>query len=218
MNKTTIYNQIHIQVVSQYKWGEGWPSIEDADEFSNELERLFFLKGWEFIKSRSTFRSDSVVKGKSRIYLHPMAMSCQIEESLIPEVEQILSYGTTFKLNCVKVGTRLYDMTEDEYLAVLEGKKDEIAVDILNSFNTKRSDVYVVGRHTPLETVAEKYRIPLLSIPQCVRSSNDVEQKFVGELFGELRTAGTIKEVELKPNSFGYRTTVKEYQGVPLGA
>jgi len=216
MEKKEIYYDIHCQIRSAYKYGGGWINTSDKEVFRNEICHAFRAKGWDIIFSTQTSQADTAKKGKSELYLHPMVLVGHIDQGLIDEVEEVLRNGESFQLNCTIMGKRLFDISDEEYRSILESKRDEIRLDILKAFQTKRSDKLISGSCDILDKIAETYRIPRLSASEGIRCSNDIERAFVHTLFDECVAVGKIKQKELRPGKMwgltGYRTTSKSYR------
>ena len=201
------YRNIYFRLEAGYKWGSGMDE-KDSIAFHNELNQLFKDAGWAIKESKYNSHCPEAVKDKNRLYLHPMDASGELQEDLIPEVEQILSKGTTFKHYHTDIYEILYDMSDKEYLKILEGQEKEIRKDILEGFKTKRSNLYIASSFTVIERVKEKYRIQRIQA-HMGRSSDNLEWKYVGELFNKMIEEGRFITAETK-NGKGYRTRTKK--------
>jgi hypothetical protein len=199
------YRNVHFRLDSGYEWGKGLDK-ELSEKFHDEINTLFKEAGWE-IKNPKFFSScPEAVKEKNRLYLHPMDASGEVQEDLIPEVEKILSKGTTFKFRNTDVYETLLDMSDDEYQQYLESKRSYIEADILALFKTKRKNLFVTNTSAVIQKVKEKYRIQRIQ-EHIGRSSCNLEWKYVGEVFEDMVSQGKFDTANTKHGT-GYRTKV----------
>lgn len=197
------YRSIHFRLESGYKWGEGMEE-DRTNDFYDDITNLFKNCGWTIKEKRSSSSCPVVSKDKNSLYLHPMDASGELQEDLIPEVEEILSKGKTFTHYNTDVYEILQDMSDDEYQIYLEENKNNIESDILKAFKTKRKNLYVVQSSAVIENIKEKYRIQRIQEHIC-RSSNNLEWKFVSEIFEQLLKDNKIIVAKTKSGN-GYRT------------
>ena len=205
-----MYQHIHFYIKSGYVWGDGWGgcSREHAHSFNHEIQQIFADAGWEIQQGRMSGSAPSAIKGKSKLYLHPMEASGPLHIDLIPEVESILSGGTTFKYNGKKIFEVLSDMTDDEYQKYLEGRHDGIEREILWRFRTSRKNLFITDKDGKLGQVRKMVRIARLTC-YLGRSSSDLEWRYVDKVFASLVEDGRIVSARTK-HGVGYRTAVKD--------
>lgn len=197
------YKDIHFRLESGYKWGEGMPQ-EQSESFHEEIKRLFVEAGWEIRGKKFNSSCLEAWKGESRLYLHPMDASGEVEISLIKEVEQILSKGTTFKHYHTDDYRELFDMNDEDYKQWLENNKENIKRDLLESFKTPRSNLYIIDTSGVVQNVKEKYHINRLR-NHIGRSSSDMEWGYTTDILREMVNEGVFVTAETK-NGTGYRT------------
>lgn len=200
------YRDIHFRLESGYAWGKGMEE-EKLNAFHKEIADLFVAEGWKIEKPKYSSSCETAYKGKSRLYLHPMEASGEVEVNLIPEVERILSKGTTFKHYHTDNYRELHDMSDKEYAEYLQNNKENIKRDLLNGFKTNRSNLYITAWSSIITRVKEKYHIDRLT-NHITRSSSDLEWMFTEQIFKELIESGEIAKAETK-KGIGYRTNTK---------
>ncbi len=197
------YKNVYFRLESGYQWGKGMDQ-NASDAFHNELNELFINAGWEIKEKEFSCSCPEAFKDKNRLYLHPQSASGELQEDLIPEVEKILSKGTTFKHYKTDVYETLFNMSDEEYQKILEGQEKEIRKDLLEGFKTKRSNLFITSSWAVIERVKEKYHIQRIQ-QHLGRSSDNLEWKYVGEIFNKMIEEGCFVTAETK-NGKGFRT------------
>ena len=180
---------IHFFIDSGYQWGKGL-AADKIQAFDKEIVGLFLAAGWEIKEKRLSGASSTVVLGKNKLYLHPMEASGELDEELVEVVEAILEQGKTFKRTETRIVGNLVDLSDEEYLAQLEAKRDEIEAALLVACKTKRKNSYT-SAHSVVEAVKERYHIQRL-VAHIGRSGNDVEWKYVEQVYKDLKDSGKI--------------------------
>lgn len=200
------YRNVHFRIDSGYKWGSGWQgcSSESIEGFNKEIQQIFIDAGWTITLARFSSSCPNAIKGKSKLYLHPMEVGGAVEIGLIKEVEQILSNGQFFVYQETYIYGVLHDMSDEEYYAYLEAKKSDIENEIINQFKTKRKNLYITATWKPLENIREKFRVKRIDC-NIGRASSDIELLYINELFIALLADGKIIESKTK-SGVGYRT------------
>ena len=199
------YRNVHFRLDSGYEWGKGLDK-ELSENFHDEINNLFIEAGWEIREPKFSSACPNAVNGKNRLYLHPIDASGEVREDLIPEVENILSKGTTFKFRKTDIYEVLFDMSDEEYQHYLEGKRGQIEDDLLTLFKTKRKNLFVANTSAAIEKTKEKYRIQRVS-EHMGRSSSDLEWRYVDKVFRDMVKQGRFDTAETK-SGIGYRTKV----------
>ena len=193
-----LYKNVYFYIESGYKWGSGM-SEESYKVFLEEIKNILEKDGWE-IKEPYGY------KGKNNLFIHPMEISCDIQEDMIENMETLLTNGKSFKLRYVKVFASLEDLSDNEYITWLESKKEEIEKDLLNGFCTKRKNLFISMNWKVIENVKEKYHKARLG-KHIGRSSSDIEWKYVNDLFLKMVEGGKFDMAETRGGT-GYRTKV----------
>jgi hypothetical protein len=199
------YRNVHFRLDSGYEWGKGMDQ-EQSEKFHKEINTLFKEAGWEIKNPKFSSSCPEAVKEKNRLYLHPMDASGEVQEDLIPEVENILSKGTTFKFKNTDIYETLLDMSDDEYQQYLESKRSYIEADILALFKTKRKNLFVTNTSAVIQKVKEKYRIQRIQ-EHIGRSSDNLEWRYVDKVFRDMVNRDKFETAETK-YGIGYRTKV----------
>jgi len=179
------YLDIHFKIEAGYVWGRGMAANRIAD-FDAEVVALFVGAGWQIKESEFAACSPEVVLGKNRLYLHPMEISGELDAELVPVVEALLKQGKTFKLVEVRKIGELVDLSDEDYLELLKGKRSEIEAALLAAF--ARGDVS--GQRT-VEAVKERYHVDRL-VAHIGRGSRDPEWRYVQTVFDELVACGKL--------------------------
>lgn len=182
-----------------------------------------FSNGFSDEKSKSAFYSEIVgilekyaipeavglnyVKGMECLYIHPQEISGVVQKNKIKMIAEDLSKCRTCSIRWVDIYDDVFDMTDQDFRAILSGRTEEIENDILEAFQTKRKNLYVVYDPlgcSPIAKVSKKYSI--------YRKSNDsgidwVCINFLNEVLQSLVQSGKIAQAETKHGT-GYRTAI----------
>jgi hypothetical protein len=196
------YRNIYFRLDTGYKWGKGLEENQTLN-FYKDITSLFKESGWEVIEAKRHICPD-VFKGKNHLYLHPMEASGELQEELISEVENILNKGKTFKYFHTDVYEVLQDMDDKEYQTYLESKKADIETVIMESFKTKRKNLFITDKCSILDKIKEKYRIARVQ-KHMGRSSDDLEWIYVYKIFENMVDSGCLMTANTKYGT-GYRT------------
>lgn len=135
------YRKVYFRIRSRYQFDSGWPAETDAAKFHEESRSLFQSAGWD-LQPGGDSTSDTVTKGWQELYLHPMNFSGIIEMDEIPAIQELLKDAKSFCCYGFDCYERYWDITDEEYLAQLETKREEITHEILERCRTKRKNLY----------------------------------------------------------------------------
>ena len=113
--------------------------------FSEESRSLFQSVGWD-LQPGGDSTSDTVTKGWQELYLHPMNFSGIIEMDEIPAIQELLKDAKSFCCYGFDCYERYWDITDEEYLAQLETKREEITHEILERCRTKTGKTLVISQ------------------------------------------------------------------------
>lgn len=120
------------------RWDE-----EDIARFDAESTVVFVALGWIVSESRSSGGCATVRKGKSYLYLHPQEFSGELLKNDVAAIAEALTGAETFALQWVDLYETIYDMTDEAYIAYLNGQQERIRAEILkSSVTTRRSKFY----------------------------------------------------------------------------
>lgn len=195
------YREVYFRIRSAYQYDSGWPDKGVEHAFRDETRTLFQSAGWELHPAREdSSSSDTVTKGQQDLYLHPMNFSGVIQTDEIPRLRVLLERAQTFQCQGVDCYEQYWELTDKEYLAQLETRREEIISAILERYQTKRKNLYLTG---PTElSVAKQFSIHRLCDKDGKRN---IANLFVGELVEQLIQEGKLVTAETK-NGRGIRT------------
>ncbi len=203
------YRKVYFRIDSKYVYGNGWAGNDEAaNAFRDETRKLFQEGGWTIQPGReSSGVCDTAIKGQQDLYLHPMNFSGVVSEDEILKVEALLAQATTFRRNGTDRYEEYLDLSDEDYLALLESKKEEIIAVILERYKTKRRNLYKVGE--TVLGIAQRFTVHRL----CDKDGNHNKANlYVGQLIEELISDGRLITAHTKHGT-GIRTaTEKERQ------
>ena len=161
------YRDVHFNIISTYRFDEGFPDQAAADAFRQETTELFTAAGWQIHKARDSWSSDKAILGKSELFLHPMDITGIISVNLIPEVEKLIHQAKSFRLNITRESTEYIEMDDDTYRRYLDSRREEIRTAILTCCQTKRR-VFgkIVVQQKGAKSAANKSSIRSLPVPR----------------------------------------------------
>ena len=193
------YRKVYFRIRSRYQFDSGWPAETDAAKFHEESRSLFQSAGWD-LQPGGDSTSDTVTKGWQELYLHPMNFSGIIEMDEIPAIQELLKDAKSFCCYGFDCYERYWDITDEEYLAQLETKREEITHEILERCRTKRKNLYITG---PVAlNVAQKFSVHRLCDKE---GKHNLANRFVGELMEQLVQDGLLVTRKTR-NGPGVRT------------
>ena len=204
------YRKVYFRIQTHtYGYGSGWSSEADETAFGNECRSLFQQLGWT-LHPGSNGVCDTVTKDRQDLYLHPFNFSGVMDEANIRPLQEQLSKGKTFQCYAVDYYEEYADLSDEEYRAVLEAKREEITAFILEQCRTKRTNLYITGPAAP--RFAEHFEICRL----CDRERhNAVGNLFMSELIDQLLQEGRLVSAETAHGT-GIRTAtareLKDYR------
>ncbi|MDD4779206.1 MAG: hypothetical protein PHT02_01190 [Tissierellia bacterium] len=205
-----VYFRINTPMYYKAKYGVGFANNEDKDLFNKLVTEIFIKDGWEVKKERVTSSScPTVIKDKQELYLHPQSLSGVIEENNIIHIENLINNSDIFKFEITDIYEDVFDLSDEDYIEILKSKRAEIEVDLLETFKTKRSNLYITNLWTAINRVLDKYRIKRLSHYIGVISSDNIDVQFMYRIVENLRKSGKIITAETR-NGEGYRTANKK--------
>lgn len=187
-------------------YASGWMSDADRTLFREESRRLFQELGWT-LRTGGNGAADTVTKDRQDLYLHPDSFSGVMDESNIQPLQEQLSKAQTFRCYACDRYEEYMDMSDEEYWAALEAKRDEITMFVLNQCRTRRTNLYITD---PVALrFAEHFEIRRL----CDRDRhNAVGIRFMSELIEQLLRQGRLLTAETTHGK-GIRTaTAKELE------
>ena len=203
-----VYFRINTPSYYKAKYGVGFENNQDRDIFHDTIKDLFLNDGWEFKKEKINGGCATVIKDKQELYLHPQEVTGVVITDNIPYIENLLNNNKVFKFEKTDIYEDVFDITDEEYLNLLESKKQDIEQDIRELFKTKRSNLYITGTFA-LERIVDKYRIKRLSHHVGVYSNSNIDWVFIEDIFSQLVLNQQIITAKTK-NGTGYRTMTEK--------
>ena len=176
----------------------------DLTAFKTESRRLFQDLGWTLHEGGNGI-CDTVTKGCQNLYLHPQSFSGVLDEANIPLLREQLARAQSFQCYAADCYEEYLDMSDEEYRAILESKRDEITAFTLEQYRTKRSNLYIMD--DAAEHIAKHFEICRL----CDKNrENRIGRRFVSELIAQLLQEGRLVAADTT-HGVGIRTaTAKE--------
>lgn len=198
------YRKVYFRIKSGYDPYGGWTEENGAEQFRTETRSLFQKAGWTLHPGGNGV-CDTITKGPQELYLHPMNFSGVIQEESIPELEALMSDAHSFQCYATDRYEEYLDMSDDEYLALLESKREDIVSSLLEMCKTKRRNLFRTG---PVAgSVAEHFSVHRLCDKENV---NGLANRFVGEVMEQLIAEGRLITAHTRQGE-GVRTaTTKE--------
>ena len=176
----------------------------DLTAFKTESRRLFQDLGWTLHEGGNGV-CDTVTKGCQDLYLHPQSFSGVLDEANIPLLREQLAKAQSFQCYAADCYEEYLDMSDEEYRAILESKRDEITAFTLEQYRTKRSNLYIMD--DAAEHIAKHFEICRL----CDKNrENRIGRRFASELIAQLLQEGRLVAADTT-HGMGIRTaTAKE--------
>ena len=198
-----MYQKVYFYIDSQYRWGHGFPNRTANIQFHEEVRRLFRCADWEIRPGCNSAESDTAVKGKQSLYLHPMEFSGVILTEEIPSVQNAIRAARSFRLRNIGRFEIYQDMSDEDYMAYLDSRREEMIGDILARYKTGRRNLFYTGDMS--ESIGSKYRILRLGHDARYR---DRAFQYVADLINELIRDGRLRTGETNAG-LGIRTALQ---------
>lgn len=174
------YRQVYFRIKSGYEAYGGWADDHAAEQFRDETRSLFGEAGWTLHPGGNGV-CDTVTKEKQELYLHPMNFSGIIQEESVPELEALMCGAQSFQCYATDRYEEYLDMSDDEYLELLESKREEIVSRLLEVCKTKRRNLFKTG--TVAGSIADYFSVHRLCDKQ---NMNGLGNRFVSEVMEQL--------------------------------
>jgi len=198
------YREVYFRIQTYaYDYDSGWSSEADETAFDNECRSLFQQLGWT-LHPGSDGVCDTVTKDRQDLYLRPTGFSGMVDEANIQSLQEQLLKGKTFRCYAVSYYAEYEDLSDEEYRAVLEAKREEIAAFILKQCRAEQTDLYITDPVAPY--FAKHFEICRL----CDRDRrNIVGNRFMSELIDQLLQEGRLVSAETTHGT-GIRTATEK--------
>jgi len=207
------YKEVYFRIETPMYYnnnGVGFKNQQDSESFHSKVLNIFLNDGWQLKedKYKSNGGCNKITKDKQELYLHPQSFSGIVLEENISYIEQLLSDSNIFELRKTDIYEEVFDITDKEYLNILESKRQEIKLDIMEVYKTKRSNLYITNNMSQIKKVLDKYRIKRLSHYIGVYSSSNIDWQYIADIFEGLVNEKKIISAQTR-NGVGYRTDKK---------
>jgi len=123
---------------------EAWP-LHIRLAFVDEVRKIFAAHGWTIAEPSVTNGCDTATKGRSHLYLHPQNFSGVCKNSERATLYEAFAKATTFVCRAVDVYEEIHDMTDEQLVEHLNGKRDVIEAGLLVEFTTKRRNLFITS-------------------------------------------------------------------------
>ena len=137
------------------------------------------------------------------MYLHPQSFSGVIAEDEVQTLKDLMEAATSFRCYHVDFYEEYLDVGDEEYLELLESKRDEIRDVILNYCRAKRANMYLTG---PIAIDIAEYTAPRRIGDN--GTPNNIAIQFVGGLVSQMVRQGQLITAETD-NGLGVRTATE---------
>ena len=180
-----------------------WASESAQESFVEESRTLFQEAGWTLHPENDSSVCDTVTKGKQELYLHPMYFSGPVLESEVQPLRELMEATSTFRCYHVDFYEELLDVSDEEYLTLLESKQPEITDTILKCCKSKRANLYFTG---PIALDIAKCTAPRRIGDK--GTPNKVAVQFVGGLISQMVRQGQLVTADTD-HGLGIRTATE---------
>ena len=186
--RTTLFHLL-FSLESGYEWGKGL-SHEKTDAFYKEIKEKFHGEGFDTDRTGCTSQTMYLVKGKTRLYVHPMEISGYCETLHIPQITAILKKGgRTFRLVKDTIAEEVYSFTDEEELEYYRARYGTcIHRNILDAFSNRRA-----GKEDILFMMASRINVATTSHLHGIGYDSPA-YRFVHAAYDRLVNNGKLKE------------------------
>lgn len=154
-----VYFRINCPLYMRGKYSCSFDCKEDHLIFDRDVEEVFTKLGWKVDKFPDGGCCMEISKGKQSLYLHPQSFSGCVQKNEVGKIAETLrSQNSSFKLEWVDVYENIYDVTDEEYKAMLLQKKEKAQELILEKAKTTRRSFFV-NREDVEDRVSLKIRV-----------------------------------------------------------
>lgn len=186
--RTTLFHLL-FSLETGYEWGKGL-SHEKTDAFYKEIKEKFHEEGFDTDRTGCTSQAMYLVKGKTRLYVHPMEIGGYCETLHIPQVTAILKKGgSTFRLVKDTIAEEVYSFTDEEEMEYYRARYGTcIYRNILDAFSNRRA-----GKEDILSMMASRINVATTSHLHGIGYDSPA-YRFVHEAYDRLVNNGKLKE------------------------
>lgn len=159
-------------------------SVKDRNAFYGEIKEIFEGIGWTV---RDT---TNLINGKAHLYVHPKEISGTVMKWQVAHIaESIANKAKLFGLVWVDLYNDVYDITDEEYLAILDGKREQIRKELLEVGRT--SNQYFYERDL-IDIVSGRVKTPRVGISDVGGYCHDLAEDVVMQELQSLKEEGVM--------------------------
>lgn len=207
---TTDYRHVYFRINTPTYYGGqyiGFTTDEQRQQFFSEVTEVFTNDGWSVKPEKYNSSCPTVINGKQSLYLHPQHFSGVVSIDNIEHVEKLLSNAILFKWYKTDIYEDIYDLTDEQYLNYLEEKREEITCAILESYKTKRRNLYIKS-YVP-HSIIRNYEMGRIGNNCDGMSDSQMAYGFACSIFESLMADHKIISAPTR-NGIGYRTATSK--------
>ena len=143
MEYAHVYFRINCPLYMRGKYVCSFDCETDHLAFDRDIEKVFTNLGWKVEKLPNGGACMEIGKGKQGLYLHPQHFSGVVLKNEIKEIAEACRTNETFSLEWVDLYETAYDVSDEEFSAMLLQRKEEIRQTILEGAKTTRKYKFV---------------------------------------------------------------------------
>ena len=165
-----------------------WSDNAGRELFYNEVSVSLGSIGWNVDMCDAT-------KEKAHLYIHPQIISGEVLKNDVKTIAEKLENNRTFSIRWVDLHETVLDITDEEYTARLETKKEEIKSKLLKICATSRTTTY---RYTTqvAKAIANEVRTVRINDNDGRNYGVDFTANYIISVIDELVNAGYLVRIE----------------------
>lgn len=163
--------------------------------FSDEKDRIAFQNEIvEIIKRFDAVEESGYKQTKENLYAHPSVVSGIIAKSKIKAIAEAINNSSTMKFRFAYVGEEYSIIPDDEYVEILNGKRQAMAKDIVERCATKRTNQFCYIQDIA-KRIMEKYKENRIDKREDINNFG-MTFKYVVKVIEQLVSDGWLVQVE----------------------
>jgi len=148
----------------------------------------------EIIKRFDVVESSGYKQTKENLYAHPSVVSGIIAKSKIKAIAEAINNSSTMKFRFAYVGEEYSIIPDDEYVEILNGKRQAMAKDIVERCATKRTNQFYYIQDIA-KSIMEKYKENRIDKREDINNFG-ITFKYVVKVIEQLVSDGWLVQVE----------------------
>lgn len=198
------YRKVYFRM-NTYGYRAGWQNDAVRDAFKEESRSLFQSLGWTLhAEQNDSGCCDTVTKGDCELYLHPVAFSGVVSDEDIQVLKDAFMGMNECHCEAVDCYQEYRELSDEEYWAALEARREEIVNAILACCSTKRKTLFVTGAVD--QRIAERFSIHRISDKD---GSHNLANRYVSEVVEQLVADGRLITAQTRSGQ-GLRTATED--------